>query len=361
MNTDIKALLELCVTNKASDLHILAGEVPRMRVNGDLIEINNFPIIDEAECTKALFTLTSEIQQQKVITEKELNFSVSLDKDGVRFRTNLFYSMGKLGAVMRMIPERIPPLASLGLPKILSSFLNLKQGFVLVTGPTANGKSTTLAAMIEEINSQRSCNIITLEDPIEYVISSKKSIIRQRELYSDTKTFGMALKSVLREDPNVVLVGEMRDLDTISSAMTVAETGHLVFSTLHTNSAGQTIDRIVDVFPDNVKSQIRTQFASVLSAIVCQRLVPAIGGGRVAVCEILVANPAVRNAIREGKTMMIDNIIQTGMELGMITYETHLASLVKAGKVEEKVAMEYALRPQEFISQLRSVNSINSI
>jgi twitching motility protein PilT len=245
-------------------------------------------------------------------------------------------------------------MEDLGIPKNVIDFLKGKQGFVLVTGPTGSGKSTSLAAMLQFINQNTSSHIVTVEDPVEYLLKPVKSTIDQREVFSDTMSFASALKSTLRQDPNVVLVGEMRDLETISSAITVAETGHLVFSTLHTNSASQSVDRIIDVFPENSQSQIRSQFASILSLVVSQRLLPAINGGRVAAFEIMVATSAVKNAIREGKTFMIDNMIQTGLEVGMLPLEMSLAKLVIDGKVDEGVAMSFALRPGELQQQLRS-------
>jgi twitching motility protein PilT len=261
--------------------------------------------------------------------------------------------------VLRVIPVDVPDMEQLGLPPIMNSWLKIKQGFILVTGPTGQGKSTTVASMLNEINKNIGGHIVTVEDPIEYVIKPLKSLISQRELGTDTKSFDRALRSVLRQDPNVVFVGEMRDLETIQLALTVAETGHLVFSTLHTNSASSTIDRIIDVFPDGSKAQIRTQLASVLTAVVSQRLLPSVDGGRVAAMEIMVANNAVRNTIREGKSFMIDNIIQTGSDVGMFSLEMYLAKLVKQGKITEEVALNYSVKPVELQSSLRSTRLKN--
>jgi len=233
------------------------------------------------------------------------------------------------------------------LPEICHQFTKLRQGFILVTGPTGHGKSTTLASILEEINQTRAVHIVTIEDPIEYVFSSQKSIISQREMRGDTHSWEIALRSCLREDPNVVMIGEMRDYETIASALTIAETGHLVFATLHTNSAAQTMDRIVDVFPEHQQAQVRMQFSLTLEAILSQRLLPSLDGGRIPACEILVSTPAVRTAIREGKTHLVDNIIQTSVELGMKTMEMDLLRLVKAGKINLEVAQAFALRPEE--------------
>jgi twitching motility protein PilT len=283
--------------------------------------------------------------------EKEVDFSLELD--GTRFRTNIFWGMGAVGVSMRVVPSEIPDFEKLGLPGLFHSFTDQKQGFILVTGPTGQGKSTTVAAMLEEINAKRNAHIVTIEDPVEYVIRSKKSIVLQREVGNDTNGFHQALRSCLRQDPNVVFVGEMRDLETISSALTIAETGHLVFSTLHTNSASQTIDRIIDVFPEGAKEQVRFQLAGVITAVVSQRLVPSIDGkSRVPAFEILIATPAVRNSIRESKTFMIDNIIQTSGEIGMVSLEKYLAGLVKKGVVSEETAVSYCLRPVELQSLL---------
>jgi twitching motility protein PilT len=245
------------------------------------------------------------------------------------------------------VPIDVPDITTLKLPSVISSFSELKQGLVLVTGPTGQGKSTTLAAVLNEINKTRAEHIVTIEDPIEFILKPVKSIISQREMGSDTHSWQVALRSVLREDPNVVLVGEMRDYETIASALTVAETGHLVFATLHTNSASQTVDRIVDVFPEEQQGQIRIQLANVIEAVFSMRLVPSISGGRVVAYEVMIASPAIRNSIRESKTPQIDNIIQTSSELGMSTLEMSLASLVKQGLVTAEVAFSYALRPEE--------------
>lgn len=354
MHSKIEEILKLAVANKASDVHLDLSLTPRIRVNGELQEISSMGVIDDPEL---ILSLLSAEQRQKFIEEKELDFSVTLDN--ARFRANIYTQKNTPACVLRVISEDIPDFSILNLPETLKNFTKLKQGFILVTGPTGHGKSTTVASMINEINKNSSVNIVTIEDPVEYVIKPLKSIISQRELGSDTKSFDRALRSALRQDPNVVFVGEMRDLETIQLALTVAETGHLVFSTLHTNSAGQTIDRIVDVFPEGAKAQVRIQLASVLSAVISQRLIPTIDGGRVPALEILTASPATANTIREGKTFMIDNIIQTGVDLGMMSLENSLAKLVKNGLVSEDVALSYALRPADFQNSLRSLNKLN--
>lgn len=351
MHTKIKQLLELAVANKASDVHLAEGVLPKIRINGVLTEIANFSIENEGAMGEMIFSLASAEQRKRIETERELDFSIAMNE--ARFRVNIYYQRDKISAALRVIPGIIPAIDSLNLPTICKSFVDDKQGFVLVTGPTGNGKSTTVASIINEINLNYSCHIVTIEDPIEYIITPVKSIVSQREVGFDTVSFTKALRSCLREDPNVVYVGEMRDLDTIQSALTIAETGHLVFSTLHTNSAAQTIDRIIDVFPEGSKSQIRIQLANVISAVVSQRLIPMVDGGRVPAVEVLLATPAVKNSIREGKTFMIDTIIQTSADVGMLSMEMSLATLVKSGKVTEEVALAYSLRPSELHNRLR--------
>ena len=258
-----------------------------------------------------------------------------------------------IAGALRILSNTIPSFEDLNLPEILRDFIGMKQGFVLITGPTSHGKSTTVASVLNEINKTRNAHIVTIEDPVEYLLKPEKSIISQRELGGDTNDFPSALRSCLRQDPNVVFIGEMRDLDSIQSALTIAETGHLVFSVLHTNSAAQTIDRIVDVFPGNVKEQIRIQLASVLTAIISQRLLPSTDGGRVPAFEIMISNSAVKNIIREGKTFMLDNVIQTSADVGMVGLDTYLAKLVLNGKVKEEDAVNYVTNLVEFQTKLR--------
>ena len=351
MHTKIQQLLELAIANKASDVHIGVEVLPKLRINGVLTEVANFSLLGNEEMKEVIFSITNAEQRRIIEKERELDFSLAIPQG--RFRVNMYYQRGLISVALRVVPPEIPAIDTLNLPKVVRSFIDIKQGFVLMTGPTGHGKSTTVASLLNEINLTKSCHIVSIEDPIEYVLTPAKSIISQRELADDTSSFEHALRSVLRQDPNVVFVGEMRDLETIQSALTVAETGHLVFSTLHTNSAAQTIDRVIDVFPEGSKSQIRQQFASVLTAVVSQRLVPAINGGRIPAVEILIATPAVKNSIREGKTFMVDTIIETSADVGMISLETSLASLVKTGKITEEMAMSYSLRPAELQSRLR--------
>jgi twitching motility protein PilT len=343
--------LEMAVANQASDVHLATGSWPKLRVQGQLVEVTGWKEMSREENEKQILSMLSEEQVIKLKSERELDFSIAIEQ--ARFRANVYYQRGDLAAALRIVPNQIPTMETLNLPLVMKDFLKVHQGFVLVTGPTGQGKSTTVASMLEEINTTQARHLVTIEDPIEYVIEPKKSIVSQREVLFDTLSFQRALKSCLRQDPNIVFVGEMRDLETISSALTVAETGHLVFSTLHTNSAAQTIDRVIDVFPEGTKAQVRMQLASVLTAIVSQRLIPTVDGKRYPVFEILIANGAVKNSIREGKTFMIDNIIQTSAEVGMVSLETSLARLVKEGRIAEEVALNYCLRPSELQGRLR--------
>lgn len=342
---NINQLLELTVQRNASDLHLSVGFPPMLRVHGEL-----FPIPGEASVTPQQIEgiIASMINTtQKEIFEKtmELDFSFELPSRA-RFRVNFYRQRGYPAASLRLIPLKIPQLETLGFPKTVDKLTQLRQGFVLVTAPTGHGKSTTLASFISKINEERAVHVITVEDPIEYVYPSGKSLIEQREMYKDTRSWEGALRSALREDPDVVLVGEMRDLETIAAAMTIAETGHLVFATLHTNSAAQSVDRIIDVFPQVQQPQIRIQLAATLESILSLRLVPTIEPGRTLACEVLFATPAVRNVIREGKSHLIDNIIETSGEYGMQSLETSLANLCKRGKISNDVALKFALRPE---------------
>lgn len=341
----IDVLLEKAIENGASDLHLLVGVSPVLRIDGDLHSIATKSPLSLEEVRELVFQLVSDEQKDLLLTNKELDFS--FDYQGkARFRVNAYYQKGALAASLRLIPKNIRTIDELNLPAICHEFSKLRQGFILVTGPTGHGKSTTLAAIIDEINENRSCHIVTIEDPIEYVYQYKRSIISQREMHQDTHSWSIALRSVLREDPDVVLVGEMRDFETIAAALTVAETGHLVFATLHTNSASQTVDRIVDVFPEHQQSQVKMQLASTLEGIFSQRLLPALSGGRVPGCEVLIGTPAVKTAIREGKSHLIDNIMQTSGEMGMNILEGYLAELVRKGTVKLEVAKDFSLRPQ---------------
>ena len=339
-------LLEYTFKKNASDLHLVVGMPPMLRIGGLITPVPQQEVLVAKRTEEIVFSFMSEEQRETFLVNKEIDFSVSF-KDVARFRVNAYYEKGNVSAALRLIPTKIPILGELNLPPICQQFSNYKQGFVLVTGPTGHGKSTTLAAIIDAINTNRQEHIVTIEDPIEYVHSHKKSIISQRELRSDTHSWEIALRSVLREDPNVVLVGEMRDYETIAAALTIAETGHLVFATLHTNSAAQTIDRIVDVFPPHQQQQVRTQLSLTLEAVFSQRLIPTIDGHRMVASEILISTPAVQNAIREGETHLIDNIIQTSVDQGMMTLEMSLSKHVKAGLISFEQAEMYALRPNE--------------
>lgn len=343
----IEILLEEVVRKKASDLHLQVGLQPMLRVDGSLTPVTGTDVMDEATVERLIFAILDEDQRQVLMKDKEFDFSFAFGTLG-RFRVNAFHERGNLAAALRLIPNEIESITELGMPTVVSNFAEYPRGLVLVTGPTGSGKSTTLAAIIDKINTERSQHIITIEDPIEFTHKSKKSVVVQREVHYDTYSFSAALRSSLRQDPDVVLIGEMRDLETISAAITIAETGHLVFATLHTNSAAQSIDRMIDVFPPHQQPQVRSQLANILMAICSQRLVPSIGGGRVVAAEVLIANSAVRNIIREGKSHQLDAVIQTGAELGMQTMDRTLAGLVQAGTVTYDEARNYAVDVGEF-------------
>jgi twitching motility protein PilT len=346
---EIKELLNLTIQNKASDLHLLVGIHPAMRIDGALTYLTNYPILTKEDIEMMVYSLLTPEQKELLIANKELDFSYGFDNTSStgRFRVNAYYQKSNLASAFRFLPTKIRTLEELHLPPICHTFAKLKQGFVLITGPTGHGKSSSLAAIINEINMNTGAHILTIEDPIEYIYPPGSSIVSQRELGADTHSWAMALKSALREDPDVVLVGEMRDPETMQAALTIAETGHLVFSTLHTNSASQSIDRIVDSFPPHQKPQIRIQLAATLSGIVSQRLLPQIGGGRIPAVEVLLSNSAVANNIREGKTHLIDSVIQTSKEEGMMTLESSLAQLVLSGLIDIQTAQSYCIRPEE--------------
>lgn len=342
----MKGLLDQAIEKKSSDLHLTVGIPPMLRIDGRLTPLVDEGVLTAETCEKLTLSIMTPEQVERLRQRKELDFSFGYQQ--MRFRTNVFYQKGYLSASLRLIPLSIKSMADLGLPPILERFTLPSQGFVIITGPTGHGKSTSLAALIDQINDSRSEHIITIEDPIEYVFEHKKSVISQREVGSDTNSFARALRSALREDPNVVLVGEMRDLETIDAALTLAETGHLVFTTLHTNSASQTADRIIDVFPPHQQQQVRMQLANVLLGVVSQRLLPRISGGRILACEIMLANSAVRNTIREGKTHQLPNIIQTSASEGMISLDKVLAELVSKGEITIDDALTWSLDPKAF-------------
>lgn len=353
---DIRQLLEITITRKASDLHLIPETAPAVRINGELRTLVTLPDLGPTDIEQMIFSIINAKQKEVLLTNKELDFSTVLEmsnKEKIRFRVNAYFTKGCLSASFRLIPAKIKSIDELNLPTILKEFTKLRQGFVMVTGASGQGKSTTLASMIQEINQSRTMHIISIEDPIEYVFPKNRSIISQREMYQDTHSWNNALKSVLREDPDVVYIGEMRDAETVTSALTIAETGHLVFTTLHTNSAAQTIDRIIDIFPPSQQNQTRMQLSMVLSGIVAQRLVPSQTGDRLPVCEILLGTPSVKNNIRDGKTHLIDNIIQTSSDAGMIIFEESLRRLVSQNKISHEIALEYALRPDTYMELIK--------
>lgn len=341
----IQEFLEIVVKKEASDLHLVVGSPPVIRIDGQLMPVSEGPLTPE-DAESLVFELLTPEQKEMLLVNREIDFSFALG-DVARFRVNAYFQKGYLSAALRLIPSYIRTLEELSLPPICHNFAKLRQGFILVTGPTGHGKSTTIASIINEINQTRPSHILTIEDPIEYVYPKGKGLVSQREMHLDTHSWEVALRSALREDPDVVLVGEMRDYETIASAITIAETGHLVFATLHTNSSAQSIDRIIDVFPENQQAQVRMQLAFSIGGIISQRLVPAIGGGRMPAVEILLSSGAVQTAIREGKTHQIDNVIQTSGEAGMVLMDASLAYLVKAGRVALDVARSYSIRPEE--------------
>jgi twitching motility protein PilT len=352
MQPRIEILLEEVIKKKASDLHLQVGLPPMLRVDGALLPVNGTQPLTEETIELLIFAILDEDQKQILLKDKEFDFSFAFGDLG-RFRVNAFHERGNLAAALRLIPNEILSIEQLGLPPIVNKFADYPRGLVLVTGPTGSGKSTSLAALVHKINHERATHIVTIEDPIEFTHKSIKSVIVQREVHYDTYSFSAALRSSLRQDPDVVLIGEMRDLETISSAITIAETGHLVFATLHTNSAAQSIDRMIDVFPPHQQPQIRSQLANILMAICSQRLVPSIGGGRIAAAEILVATPAVRNIIREGKSHQLEAVIQTGAEFGMQSMDKTLVNLIHNGTITYEEARNYAVDIDELDRLMR--------
>jgi twitching motility protein PilT len=321
-------LLQTLVHMEGSDLHIATATPPQVRVHGHLTRLN-MPDMTPAETKQLAYSVLTDAQKKRFEETMELDFSFGL-KGLARFRCNLFQQRGSVGAVFRVIPERIRSFQELALPPVLATLAERPRGMVLITGPTGSGKSTTLAAMVDKINRERHEHILTIEDPIEFVHKHQNCLVNQREVHSDTQSFGSALRAALREDPDIVLVGEMRDLETVESALKIAETGHLTLGTLHTNSASQTINRIIDVFPSGQQAQIRTQLSLVLEGIVCQALLPKVGGGRVVALEIMIPTPGIRNLIREDKVHQIYSAMQTGQEkMGMQTMNQSLATLVQ--------------------------------
>jgi twitching motility protein PilT len=348
---EIQELLTLTIKNKASDLHLMVGLPPTFRIDGALRYLTTYPALKAVDLETMIFSLLTPEQKELLLTNKELDFSFGfkgkVTAEVGRFRINAYFEKGTIAAALRFLAPGVRTLEELNMPKICHDFAKLKQGFVLVTGPTGHGKSSTLAALINEINQSKSCHILTIEDPIEYVYPKGNSIISQREMGIDTHSWNLALRSSLREDPDVVLIGEMRDPETMQAAITLAETGHLVLSTLHTNSASQSIDRIVDAFSADQRTQIRIQLAATLKGIISQRLISKISGGRIPAVEILIGTSAVASNIRDGKSHLIDSVIQTSKDMGMITIDDSLAQLVKDGIITLDDAKPYALRVNE--------------
>jgi len=342
----LKNLLEITLTQKASDLHISVGHVPTLRISGRLVPLVRRKELSPEDSKGLAFALLGEERQKRFFKEKEIDFSYSFNNEA-RFRVNIFFQKGNVSCALRLIPSKISTIEELSLPPILHEFIRPSQGFVLITGPSSQGKSTTLAALIDEINHTKAVHIITIEDPIEYVFKDDRSIIDQRELNLDTLSFAKALKSTFRQDPDVIMVGEMRDPETISTAITAAETGHLVLATLHTNSASQTIHRIVDTFPGSQQAQIRAQLSGSLLGVFSQRLVPRIKGGLMPACEIMLNTPAIANLIRENKVHEIPMIIETSAEIGMISLNRYLANLIRSKEIALEAAQNYSLNPSE--------------
>ncbi|MGY1728820.1 type IV pilus twitching motility protein PilT [Geodermatophilus sp. SYSU D01062] len=342
----IDGLLEELWNAGGTDLLLTAGSPPRIRVHGDLHPVHGAHPLTADDTESLVAELLTPAQSAAFAAQQDYDFSFSW-RDAARIRGNAFTQRDQVALALRMIPREVPSLDALGLPPVMGDLATRHQGLVLVTGPTGSGKSTTLAALVDRINSQRACHILTIEDPIEYVHDHKRALVSQREVGTDTPSFPDALRAALREDPDVVLVGEMRDLDSIRFALTIAETGHLVLATLHTNDTAQSLSRMIDVFPGDQQAQIRVQLAAALTAVVYQRLVPRTEGGMVAAYEVLVANPAVRNLIKEGKTHQLRNVLVTGQREGMVTLEQSLSQLVRTGAVRYEDAVPRSLYPKE--------------
>ncbi len=348
----IELLLEQVVKRRGSDLHLQVGLPPVIRIDGKLSVLPNIAALTENVLETMIFSLLEEDQKQALLRDKEIDFSFAFGDLG-RFRVNAFHERGNLATSMRLIPNQILSIEQLNLPPVVAKFADFSHGLILVTGPAGSGKTTTLAALIDKINSERSAHIVTIEDPIEYIYTSKKSIIVQREVHYDTYSLSMALRSSLHQDPDVVLIGEMRDLETIAAAVAIAETGHLVFATMHTANAAQSIDRIIDTFPASQQSQIRSQVSSILRAVSAQRLVTSLSGGRLPAAEILIVTPAVKAMIREGKAEQIDNVIQTGIEHGMQSLDSALAEMVHRGLISYDEAAGAAVNVEELNRLMR--------
>lgn len=351
-DVSIDDLLRECVERGGSDLHLTVGLPPTIRLNGQLTPLPYQPLT-EHDTRRLVYEALNDTQLEQFERHHDIDFAYSV-KDVARFRFNVYMQKGAVAAAMRVIPSKIPSIESLRLPSVIYEVVKKHSGLVLVTGPTGSGKSTSLACMIDLINQSRPCHIITIEDPIEYVHTHKRAMVNQREVRADTESFHNALRAVLREDPDVILIGEMRDLETIQAALTLAETGHLVFATLHTRNAPQTIDRIIDVFPPHQQEQIRVLLANTIEAVFAQQLIPMIGGGRIAAIEVMLANAAIRNLIREGKTHQIYSIMETNAGQGMITMDRVLADLHRNGYISFEEAVNRAMDKENFMQLLKN-------
>jgi len=348
---DVKNLFKIAAEKKASDLHLLVGQPPILRIDGNLVTVNSvwagkefYGPLTRMDLATVVETLLDKDQRLRFAKEKDLDCSYAVDT--IRFRINVSLEKENLCVVARVIEDKKPTLDEIGMPEVVKSLLDYHQGLILITGPTGCGKSTTLAAMINHINATRSCHIVTLEDPIEYIFTSDKSLVAQRQLGSDVSSFASGLKHVLRQDPNVIMVGEMRDYETISSAITLAETGHLVLATLHTYNAIQTIDRIIDIFPPHQQTQVKSQLSMLLTAVISQRLLPCISGGRIAAREVLIKNAAVANLIRESKTGQLKSVMEMHSKEGMSTLDSHLKELYRNGEITLETAQAYLEDPE---------------
>jgi twitching motility protein PilT len=361
MSIDFADVLTRMVDSRASDVHLTPGFAPAVRVRGRIVAMEDYPLLKPQDTREIVYSILNDSQRKRFENQQQLDFAYAIP--GVaRFRVNCFFQRGSISAAFRHVPTEILSLESLGLPSVLEEFTRKPRGFVLVTGPTGSGKSTTLASMVDMINEQREEHILTIEDPIEFLHRHKKCIVNQREIGADAVDFAVALRGALREDPDVILVGEMRDLETIATALTAAETGHLVFATLHTQSTAQTVDRIIDVFPPHQQQQVRMQLSIALQGIVTQQLLPtADGSARVVACEVLVPTPAVRNLIREGKTHQVYSALQTSGAVGMQTMDAHLAQLVRTGKVTRALAEQRSAVPEELKRLLSGSAGMNAV
>ena len=349
----LKELLSITCQEQASDLHLSVDHPPVLRLAGRLVPLLKKKKLSSEEVRSLAEALMTEEQRKRFLEKKEIDFSYSFIEKEARFRVNIFFQRGEVACALRLVPAKVPTVEELNLPPILHEFTRAEQGFVLITGPSSHGKSTTLAALVDEINHTRTDHIITIEDPIEYVFKDDRSIIDQREVYQDTLSFSRALRSTFRQDPDVIMVGEMRDPETIGTAITAAETGHLVFATLHTNSASQTIHRVVDSFPPAQQDQIRAQLSGSLLGVVSQRLIPRIKGGLIPACEVMLSTPAVANLIRENKIHELPLVIETSAEIGMISLNRALSSLVKRKEITLENALNYSLNPAELKMLIR--------